>query len=248
MSQSENPSFPESPQPVTLQELQASLQCGRRDFVFVQPIAAQIPAKKDQQLSQNCLHESRWASFPWKLGALGPHLVEWVDPRAIISKLPSAVAQQLVTNRSWPFVENFNVERYDNTAKFVSIQSRMLEDCPWERTPIFEVYRDRIQRGEEVKGYRDIQSLAEAYETRFTELLRSMSKGGFSRTQLGVRPQDLPWAVRLRGGSLWFGNQGNHRLSIAKVIGLPAFPVFARFHHCAGLKSNRLQDQPEALG
>jgi hypothetical protein len=166
-------------------------------------------------------------------------LIEWVNPRDVTLKLPEQAVLRLLTQRKWPFLAEFDAVPYEETAKFISVQARITRDIPWEETPIFELYRERIETGESVKGHRELQSLAEAYEQKYSAIVRALSTEGFSRKKLReLRPRELPWAFRSRSGSLWFGNQGNHRLAIAKVIGLEAFPVFGRFHHCNNLHSD----------
>jgi hypothetical protein len=196
--------------------------------------------EREWLLRQQRVYLNRWSSFPWRVGTLAPLFVEWVDPQDVTMKLPEEAMLGLLTQRQWPLEANFDPLPYAETIKFLSVQARITHGVPWAETPIFEVYRRRLERGESVKGHRDLQLLSEAYEARFSALVRAMSAGGFSTATLrALRPTELPWAFKSQSGSLWFGNQGNHRLSIAKVIGLEAFPIFHRFHHCGSRELDR---------
>jgi len=106
---------------------------------------------------------------------------------------------------------------------------RFAESKRWSETPLFAAYRRDLRNGKLVRGFDDLGSLEEFYEIRYSKIFREMSRSGFSLKCLLTLPAtELPWTVRDRNGLHLFGNQGNHRFAIARILGLESFPVVVR--------------------
>ncbi len=118
---------------------------------------------------------------------------------------------------------NWDIERryvFERSVKYRSIVQRFAKGFSWEDTDLFrDVYTRRFKTDNEIRGTSSIKELAEQYYLRIDALYESMSRDGFLTESQG-KALDLPGFLIGRGGEYFIGNQGNHRLAIAKVIGL----------------------------
>jgi len=72
----------------------------------------------------------------------------------------------------------------------------------------------RFESGETVRGEPTMESLLAQYYDRVDGMFADLKRNGFR----GDRP--LPVFLIGRGGEVFIGNQGNHRLAMAQVLGL----------------------------
>lgn len=141
----------------------------------------------------------------------------WVDPAEIRFKISPHGDLGPSQGGDW------DIERRHSLAEAVkhrSIRQRFVDGRRWEDTDLFrEVYRFRMARGDHVRGAADMKALAAQYYNRLDGLHASMRWDGFK-----VGPKTpLPILLIGRGGEIFIGNQGNHRLAIAHVLGLTEF-------------------------
>jgi len=105
------------------------------------------------------------------------------------------------------------------TTKHKSIHQRYQDGMRWEDTDLFlKRYVPRFTRGQVVRGCETIEELVEQYYTRVDGLFEHMRQNGFcERVDRDLVP--IP-SVVVGPDGLILGNQGNHRLAMAKVLGL----------------------------
>lgn len=120
-----------------------------------------------------------------------------------------------------------------DSSKQQSMYERFVLNLPWEETVLFKsVYASRLARGEILRGVDNPRDLALEYGRRVDALFESMKRHGFvaPTDELG-RPKTLPHVHIGRDGRFLFGNNGNHRLAIARIIGLKRIPCWVRGRH-----------------
>ena len=114
----------------------------------------------------------------------------------------------------------------DGTIKHRSILARYVEGRRWEETPLFtEIYARRLAKGS-ARGCVTIEQLAEQYYGRVDALYADMRRYGF-REEIDREPTYFPVLIG-PGGTLVIGNQGNHRLAMAKALKLDSVLVKVR--------------------
>lgn len=102
----------------------------------------------------------------------------------------------------------------ETTVKYRSIIQRYADKRPWEETDLFrDSYARRIEI-EPIRGEATIEGLLAQYYGRVDGMFKSMKRSGF---KLGAA---LPKLLIGRDGEVFIGNQGNHRLAMAHVLGL----------------------------
>ena len=119
------------------------------------------------------------------------------------------------------------------SAKHRAIHERFVLNIPWEETELFQsAYAVRFARGEVLRGADNVRDLALEYTKRVDSLYHDMKLNGFViATDDSGRPKALPHVHIGRDGQILFGNNGNHRLAIAKIIGLSEIPCWVRGRH-----------------
>jgi hypothetical protein len=149
----------------------------------------------------------------------------WVDPREIRFKitphddLRGRKAGNWDVNRRQPLTD---------APKHRSLVQRYVEGRRWEDTELFtRQYRRRFEAGESVRGEWTMRDLLSQYYTRVDGMFADLKKNGF-RIQ-----GPLPKLLIGRDGEVFIGNQGNHRLAMAQVLGLERFAGEILCRHCS---------------
>ena len=126
----------------------------------------------------------------------------------------------------WP--GDWDVERrslLNETDKHRAVVQRYQEGMKWEHTDLFKnVYRVRFAQGETVHGCTTMNALAAQYYTRMDALYDSLRRHGFQERVDGALVP-LPQVYVARDSEVILSNQGNHRIAMAKVLGLPSVLV-----------------------
>jgi hypothetical protein len=149
---------------------------------------------------------------------LSPGDVVSVCPGDIQFKLSYDLDLGGVRDGDWDIVRRVDLTK---TAKHKSIVQHFVDGVPWLETDLFRgSYANRFKAGRRVRGTKDLLELAAQYDGRVDALFESLKADGFQDVVEG-RLVPLPKIHLARDGEILLGNQGNHRLAMAKVIGLP---------------------------
>ena len=161
-----------------------------------------------------------------------PAKTVWVNPQNINSKLN--YDRDLIFNeiRSG----NWDVERradLENVAKHRSIAQRFVQGLEWKDTEIFQRhYARRFGKGDRIRGALNPEDLAQKYSKEIDALFDNMRQNGFVMTRdADGHLHSLPHLHIGRSGELILGNNGNHRVAIAKVLGIDRIPCWVRSRH-----------------
>jgi len=113
---------------------------------------------------------------------------------------------------------NWDIERrypLSQAVKHRAISQRYVEGRRWEETELFtDTYRRRFESGETVRGEPTMEALLAQYYGRVDAMFADIKRRGFR----DGRP--LPNLLIGRSGEVFIGNQGNHRLAMAQVLGI----------------------------
>lgn len=137
---------------------------------------------------------------------------EWVDPALIRFKITPHRDLGQIEGGDWDLARRFPIE---GAVKYRSVVQRYSDGRPWEKTDLFQqVYARRIKR-EPIRGEATMQGLLAQYYGRVDGLFADLKRNGFV-----AHGNPLPRFLIGRGGEVFIGNQGNHRLAMAHVLGL----------------------------
>ena len=160
------------------------------------------------------------------------------DPAKIILISPQEIVHKLTYDLDIYFGDiiggDWDLERradFETSPKHRSIYERFVLDLPWGETELSDVFVARLTSGKRISGHEIVSRLGR-YHDQVEALFASMKRDGFiiPRDKFG-RPVRLPHVHIGRHGEYLFGNNGNHRLAIAKVLGLKHIPCWVRGRH-----------------
>lgn len=137
----------------------------------------------------------------------------WVAPEAIKFKISPHCDLKPIHGGDW---DRDRRHALADAVKHKAIAERYRDGKPWEATDLFlNVYARRLKDGGNVRGCTSMPELVEQYYTRVDGMFRDMERRGF-------HPNAGPLPIFLIGrrGKVFIGNQGNHRLAMAQVLGL----------------------------
>lgn len=129
--------------------------------------------------------------------------------------------------------KDWDLHRVDltETAKYQSVMQRFGEGRRWEDTALFtKQYPLRFGLGDRVRNCRNLQELAAVYYDRYDPLFEHMRDNGYV-TRVKGQPVQIPPAYLCRDGELAIGNNGNHRLPMARLLALESVVVELRARH-----------------
>jgi hypothetical protein len=140
----------------------------------------------------------------------------WLDPSEIKSKITPLAGLTGVVGGDW------DVDRRTPLAsaiKHQAIWQRYRDGARWEDTDLFrDSYTRRLKAGEGVRGCQTMGQLLEQYYNRVDGMFEALKRAGFD-----ALAGPLPMLLIGRGGEVFIGNQGNHRLAMAQVLGIKDF-------------------------
>jgi hypothetical protein len=151
-----------------------------------------------------------------------PEKIIWVDPAEVRRKVDESrafvgpVLIGSVRGGDW------DIEAYslDENIKVEAVRLHFMEGMPWEATPLFARYEKQLRReGTAYGGYRSLDEIADYYRSTFDPLFEELRTHGFD-------PRKGALELHIgRDGELMGTYDGNHRLAMAKLLGIRQAPA-----------------------
>jgi hypothetical protein len=165
-------------------------------------------------------------------GAPRPNERLWIDPALVENALDGLPVRSGFVLDRWPPVEPAPFEEHVHVRFALA---HWQDGVPWEETGAYEYMLERIRVRGQQDGCRDLADVERRYE-RLDELFETARREGRLRT----RPE-LDSAAREEDGGILMhigpdgqpaiGDGGKHRLTIAKLLGLPVVPTRIGYVH-----------------
>lgn len=116
--------------------------------------------------------------------------------------------------------------------QYNTVYQRFVEGIPWEETERFtKVYPKRLKEKGHIRGCKSIEQLAENYYQNVDPLYWDIKNNGFRHSAKKNERYEKIYIYIGRNGELIYSYGGNHRLHIAKILGLTSIPVYVRVRH-----------------
>lgn len=150
-----------------------------------------------------------------------------VDPQIIRFKISPHHDLKKAQGGDWDLERRHSLE---SSAKYRAIIDRYTIGKAWEDTELFtDLYRRRFEAGDSIRGESTMAGLLLQYYSQVDGLFKSLKRHGFKS-----KLTRLPRLLIGRGGEIFIGNQGNHRLAMAHVLKLEqiAGEVICRHSGC----------------
>lgn len=134
-----------------------------------------------------------------------------VDPSVIKFKISPHDDLHGVRGGDWDIDRRFPLVE---AVKHRAIAQRYVEGRRWEDTDLFRDTYSRRIKVEPIRGEATMTGLLAQYYGRVDGMFAELKRKGFREEH------PLPRFLIGRGGEVFIGNQGNHRLAMAQVLGL----------------------------
>lgn len=170
-----------------------------------------------------------------------PLSLRWIDPewslRDALPESPELPPVGRVEDGDWDRIE----VRFADRAVPRAIRQRFLEGCAWDETPLPDHVADQVQRFGDAWGHVDdaVEKRCRAVEALYESI---RSEGYLTQTEVAARDIDGPGPPPVpvlgevtvdvgRDGRLCWRGNGQHRLAIARVLGVERVPVLIARRH-----------------
>lgn len=100
----------------------------------------------------------------------------------------------------------------------------------WSETSLFKKYKEMLEEGNKVQGLREMEKVIDLYEKRHDVLYQKLQRDGFKSAR--DNPEISPIYVYIYSdGSFVYTSGGNHRLNMARLLGIEKIPVLIQGRH-----------------
>ena len=172
-----------------------------------------------------------------------PDAVIWIAPHDVAVKTSHDLS--LYANDILPGDWDRESAAIEDLVKHRSIVRRYRDGVRWADTELFAYYARVLDNGEAVKGLRDLAAVGELFETWYDDVFASLRKDGFRVLVARDGWLHIPHVHIGRGGEILYGGAGNHRLMMARVLGIERIPCYVHARH---LEWQRIRERVAALG
>jgi hypothetical protein len=176
----------------------------------------------------------RWISNVVRFGTSAPRPNErlWINPSSVEHALDGLPVRSGYVVDRWPPVAPVPFENHVHV-RFALAHWR--DGVPWEQTGAYDYMLEQISRRGRQDGCRDLSDVKRRYE-RLDELFETARREGRLRTRTelegAVRDEDGGILIHIGPkGETAIGDSGKHRMTIAKLLGLPAVPARIGYVH-----------------
>jgi len=121
---------------------------------------------------------------------------------------------------------------FSDTTRYQAIEQRYREGCSWEETGIFEYHHKKIESSNgksSSDGCFSMEDVQARYKS-IDEMYDSMKSCGYNKQKAQHR-YDHPYIHIGRDGELLHASVGNHRIAVAKLLGIESIPAFVVIRH-----------------
>ena len=159
-----------------------------------------------------------------------PDKIVWIRPEDITHK--GAYDLSLFSNDVLPGDWDLKRKALDVQPKHQGVTQRFRDGAEWGATNLFTgKYVAEFGSGLTIRGSEDLAALERHYEAHFDDLYASIRDHGFHLSVDENGFVDLPHVHIGRDGRLLFGRDGNHRLMMAKLLGVARIPCRVHARH-----------------
>lgn len=148
------------------------------------------------------------------------------------SKLPDGILPGSIIDGNWDLRATDLMLDYDQNEKFQGIVEHFEKNIPWEQTVLFKKrYAHLLEERGTFLGCTSLKEIARKYENKIDPLYEKIKKNGIIPRSL-KNPFIEPIYLHIgRNGDFIFTTGGNHRLTIAKILGIEFIPVRIWIRH-----------------
>lgn len=154
----------------------------------------------------------------------------WVDVQTIQKALANEKMRQFsftgIMDGDWDLVTRDAISQ-----KVRGIEQHYTEGVPWRETLLFKYYEKRFENELLILRCKSMDELEEKYNTVINELYENIKNEGYRLLNPENPDIDIIYVYIGRDGEILFSGNGNHRLAIARILGIDKIPVTVKARH-----------------
>lgn len=179
--------------------------------------------------------------LPGKWTDAAPFALRWIDPdQPVYDALPPVPERPPIGRVEGGDWDQIN-DRFEDRAVPQAIDLHFRHDCAWDETPLPDHVRDQIARFGDAWGHVDdavehrCRSIEALYDTIRVDGYRTQAELA-ARGESGPGAPPIPTLGEItidvgRDGRLCWRRYGQHRLAIARVLGVDRVPILVARRH-----------------
>lgn len=202
--------------------------------LFTRPVTRRVPVGWYRRY-----HRLRHRVFPWRYTDADPLAIRLVDPasieRSILEHSPDRPQFGRICGGSW----DQRYDEFDQSPVFRAVFQHFERGRPWRDTPLYAYFISQLRRFGNAWGYTSV----EGFDERCAELERlyeSLQEHGYRRQdELSSGDWQHPPVALFdeinvdigHDGQFLWRAYGQHRLAMAKILGIDEIPVLVQRRH-----------------
>lgn len=132
----------------------------------------------------------------------------------------------IIDGKFWTYLQPVDKD----SPKLKGFEERFSDGLDWRDTSLFKDYKEKLVKGMRVQGCTSMDGLVELYEQHHDPLFIALKSDGLKSAR--TNPEITPIYVYIyKDGSFVYTSGGNHRLNMARVLGIKTMPVYIRGRH-----------------
>jgi len=200
---------------------------------LTQPIARRLRISRCRQL-----HAVRRRLAPTRYTDCDPFALIDVDPeritRSVVETAPKRPQLGRVADGDW----DRRGEPFAERAVPRGLRQRFVEGRPWDETALYDAFADQLHRFGNAWGHRSMEGFA-ARCREVESLYESLRRDGYQRQERLADVEHPRLAHRVdeigvdigRDGTVYWRAYGQHRLALARLLGVESVPVAVHRRH-----------------
>lgn len=117
----------------------------------------------------------------------------------------------------------------EKRTSYIGIYERFKLGYKWSDTALFRHYQKKFANGNIIKGCRSVPELEKHYLKKYDVLYEDLkSRGILNPNKYAVDPL---YVILGRNGEIFWTSNGNHRVSMCRILGIRTIPVYVWMRH-----------------
>ena len=166
----------------------------------------------------------------WLFGAVAdPDHIVWVRPEQVTLRArnePVLYCNDILAG-DW----DLDTRLVATQPKHRAVSQRFVDGVAWRDTELFAHYARRLGAGHRLYGATSLSEVERLYTDLYDEMAGTIREHGLHVSAYDDGTVSLPHVHVGRDGRLLFGDNGNHRLALARLFGVERIPCRVRARH-----------------
>jgi len=164
----------------------------------------------------------------------------WLSRQGLEYRKIYKTANSVIDGAFWEHVQPVT----GKNVKLIGFREHFVMGVAWQETSLFKHYEQELLENPSVQGCSNMNELIYLYEEKYDVLYQQLALEGIKSSRHNTDIEPIYIYIHA-DGSFVYTSGGNHRLNMAKVLGLKTIPVLIRGRHA---EWQQVRDEYQTLG